>query len=295
MSETTTNPPEGKPKVGVVVGSGGIKAFAALALFEFLEANQITVDFMAGCSGGALTVAAYGAGYTLPQIRQVIADVLNPKLFAQVDYRTFLGMANLPFGHFDLGSGILKTEQIRQAYHKIFGDLRIENLRPTTVIQTTDVVTGEGVVLSHGLVADAVYASSAGFPLLPPICIEGKWLVDGAFSASLPVLEAVNRGMDVIIAAAFRQHLNDAVPKSFLEHTISFMGRTTNINESRELSLAIDLHHHEIVLLDVHFDRVIQMWEADALPLVFEMGERALEPKKREILAALANYRQTGR
>ena len=158
------------------------------------------------------------------------------------------------------------------------------------MLQTTDVVTGEGVVLSQGSVADAVYASSAGFPLLPPISIDGKWLVDGAFSSSLPVLEAVNRGMDVIIAAAFRQHLNDATPKSFFEHTVSFMGRTTNINESRELSLAIDLHHHEIVLLDVHFDRVVQMWEADALPLVFEMGQRALEPKKREILAALENY-----
>lgn len=284
----SSKPPQ--PKVGIVVGSGGIKAFAALALFDFLAEEQIAVDFMAGCSGGALAVAAYGAGYTLPQIRQAIADALDPKLFARLDYRTFLGMANLPFGHFDLSSGILKTEAIRQAYHKIFGNLRIEDLHPTTVIQATNVVTGEGVVLSQGLVADAVYASSAGFPLLPPICIDGNWLVDGAYSSSLPVLEAVNRGMDVIIAAAFRQHLHEALPKSFFEHTVAFLGRTTNINESRELSLAIDLHHHEIVLVDVHFDRVVQMWEADALPLVFAMGQRALEPKKREIRAAIANF-----
>jgi len=278
------------PKVGVVVGSGGIKAFAALALFDFLAEEQIAVDFMAGCSGGALSVAAYGAGYTLPQLRQTIAETLTPKLFAQLDYRTFLGMANLPFGHFDLSSGILKTNAIRQAYHKIFGDWRIEDLRPTTVIQATDVVTGEGVVLSQGLVADAVYASSAGFPLLPPICIEGRWLVDGAYSSSLPVLEAVNRGMDVIIAAAFRQHLHEALPKSFFEHAVAFLGRTTNINESRELSLAIDLHHYEIILLDVHFERVVQMWDADALPLVFATGQRSVAAKKREILSAMANF-----
>ncbi|CAN5410000.1 hypothetical protein BH10CHL1_BH10CHL1_06640 [soil metagenome] len=279
-----------RPKVGVVLGSGGIKAFAALALFEFLDENNIEVDFIAGCSGGALAAAACGAGYTVTQIQALLGEFVNRKLFTNVDYRTFLGMAGLPFGRFGNDSGILKAESIRQVYQGIFKDLQIEDLQPKMVIQATDVLTGDGVVLSQGSVADAVYASSAGFPLLPPIEIDGRWLVDGAFSSSLPVLEAVNRGIDVIIAVAFRQHLNGENPGSFFEHTVSFMGRTTNINEAREMALAIDLHHHEIVLIDVHFDRIIQMWDADAIPIVLEAGRKMLEPKKRAILAAITNF-----
>ncbi len=279
-----------RPKIGVVLGSGGIKAFASLALFEFLGENNIDIDFIAGCSGGALTAAAWGAGFTVVQIQTLLSEFVDRKLFTNLDYRTFLGMAGLPLGRFDNDSGILKAAGIRQVYQGIFKDLQIEDLRPTLAIQATDVLTGDGVVLRQGSVADAVYASSAGFPLLPPIQIDGQWLVDGAFSSSLPVLEAVNQGMDVIIAVAFRQHLNGENPGSFFEHVVSFMGRTTNINEIRELSLAIDLHHHEIVLIDVHFDRIIQMWDADAIPIVLEAGRKMLEPKKRAILAAIKNF-----
>jgi NTE family protein len=284
------NPAAGRPKVGVVLGSGGIKAFAALALFEFLDQHQIPVDFLAGCSGGGLMAAVRGAGFTSAQTQALMDQFLKRELFSQVDYQTFLGMARLPFGRFDKSSAILKSDRLRQALHGSFGERRIEDLQPETIIQTTDVLTGDGVPLSQGLLADAVYASVAGFPLLPPVQIDGRWLVDGAFSSSLPVLEAVNRGIDVILAVAFRQHLNGSDPPNFFEHVTAFMGRTTNINEMRELSLAIDLHHYEIVLIDIHFDRVIQMWHVDAMPAILETGRRAVEAKQAAILSAIANF-----
>jgi predicted acylesterase/phospholipase RssA len=46
---------ERRPKVGVVLGSGGIKPFSAIALFEFLDEMGIVVDLLVGCSGGGLT------------------------------------------------------------------------------------------------------------------------------------------------------------------------------------------------------------------------------------------------
>jgi NTE family protein len=155
------------------------------------------------------------------------------------------------------------------------------------------VLTGDGVVLRHGPLADAVYVSSAMFPLLPPLCVEERWLVDGAFSSSLPVLEAVNEGMDVIIAVNVRQSLKDGKPASFFEHVTSFMGRTCNINEIRELSLAIDLHHHEIILITISFDRVIQAWDAEALPHILEVGQQTVAKHAREILGAIASFSRT--
>jgi NTE family protein len=85
-------------------------------------------------------------------------------------------------------AGILKTDYVRQAFRDVFKDLRLEDLRPTTLLQTTDTLTGQGVVLSRGPVADALCATTALFPLLPPVCIESQWLVDGAYSSSVPVM-----------------------------------------------------------------------------------------------------------
>ncbi len=45
------NPDNRKPKVGIVVGSGGMKALSSIALFEFIDEAKIDVDLLIGCSG----------------------------------------------------------------------------------------------------------------------------------------------------------------------------------------------------------------------------------------------------
>src|SRR5438105_1899333 len=103
-----------RPKVGVVLGSGGIKALGALALFEFLTEAEIEVDLMVGCSGGSIVCGLLGAGYSPTECRDLIATLLDRKLFAKTDYRTLLGMAGLGLGRFDKSSGMLKPEALRQ-------------------------------------------------------------------------------------------------------------------------------------------------------------------------------------
>lgn len=148
----------------MVIGSGDIKALAAVALFEFVDEAQIGIDLLVGCSGGSIMAALRGAGYTPAKIRDFITELLDRKLFRHIDYRSVMGIANLLFGRFDKSSGILKPDAIQQVYQRIFKDLRLEDLRPKTILQATDYQTGEGVVLSAGLVTEAVYASGAMFP-----------------------------------------------------------------------------------------------------------------------------------
>jgi NTE family protein len=279
---------ERRPKVGVVLGSGGIKTFSAIALFEFLDEMDIDIDLLIGCSGGGLAAAARGAGYNPAQMRNLIGKFVDRSVFSSVDYRTILGLARLPFGRFDKGAAILKADRIRQSYQDVFKDLELEDLRPTTLLQATDVLTGEGVVLSHGSVVDAICATTSAFPMLPPVCIEGRWLVDGAFSSSLPVMEAVKRNMDVIIAVAFRHRFAEE-PSDFLDYFTTFFGRPY-VLEEREMALAIDLHHHEIVIVDVHFDRIIHMWDMDEIPFILETGQKTVDRKKRAILSAIESF-----
>jgi len=283
-----------RPKVGIVLGGGGLKSLAAITLFEFLSAAQINIDLLVGCSGGGIIAALKGAGYDPAQMRNLITQLLNRKLLRQVDYRSVAGIAKLPFGRFDKSSGIMKGEPIRKVFHRIFKDLKLEELRPETILQATDYQTGEGVVLSTGLVADAVYASGAVFPILPPICIEGRWFVDGAYSSNVPVMEAVKRNMDVIIAVVLEEKLAPD-PHGFLECYFTIHKTLTRSLVRSQLSLSIDLHHHEIVIINVLFEKYIQVWDVDEAPAILAAGQKAVDQKKDEILSVIGSFQKASK
>ncbi len=273
----------------MVLGGGGLKCFAALALFELLDEIELEIDLLVGCSGGGLAAAARSAGFSPAEMRALIDEFADREIFSSVDYRTLLGLAHLPFGRFDKGAGVLKADRLRQAYQQVFKDLKLEDLRPTTLLQTTDILTGEGIVLSQGPVTDALCATTALFPLLPPTCVEGRWLIDGAYSSLVPVMEAVNRNMDVIIVFSVSTQ-SAANPGGFFEYFSNLINRTQIAHVRQEMALAIDLHHHEIVIVNVPFYQDIQMWDVDKVPVVLETGQKVVEQKKEEILSAIASF-----
>ena len=282
---------EKRPQVGVVIGSGGIKALAAVALFEFLSEAKIDIDLLVGCSGGSIVAALRGAGYEPAEMRDLIKKSLNRELFRNVDYRSILGIARLPFGRFDRTAGILKPDAIQKVYRSIFKDLRLEELHPKTILQVTDYQTGEGAVLTTGLVADAVYASGAMFPIIPPMCIEGRWFVDGGFSSPVPVMEAVKHNMDVVIAVVFQEKLAHE-PKGFVECFWNLPKIFTLSIHRSQISLSIDLHHYEIVIINISFDKYIQIWDVQEIPTILEAGEKAVDQKKEEILSVVRSFRK---
>ena len=105
-----------RPKVGVVLGSGGIKALAGIPLFEFLRLADIKVDLLVGCSGGSIICGGIGAGFSPAEFRSLAIEILDRKLFERVDYRSILGIVSPRLGRFDRASGILKPDAIREVY-----------------------------------------------------------------------------------------------------------------------------------------------------------------------------------
>jgi NTE family protein len=285
---------QSRPKVGMVLGSGGIKSLAAVALFEFLEEARVEVDLLVGSSGGSLMCALAGAGHTPSHIREIIGELLDRRLFARVDYRTILGMLSPRLGRFDRTSSLLKPQALQQLYRRLFRDLRLEDLRPKTVLQTTDIETGEGVVLSRGPVAEAVYASGAFFPALPPVRLEGRWLGDGVYSAPVPVMEAVKRHMDVIITLDYREGVS-APPRGFLDYFLRYIDNTHRSLSRSQMLLSIGLHHHEIVTIMVEFERSISIRDVQEVPAILEAGRRAVARSQAAILSAVHSFSASGR
>jgi NTE family protein len=277
------------PSIAVVIGSGGLKTFAAIALLEFLDEAGIEPDLLVGCSGGAVMSAMRACGYTPAEMQAMIPKLLNRELFSHVDYRVLLGIPRLPFGKFDFSRGILKGDALQALYRRIFGERRLEDMRPTTLLQVTDFQSGEGGVLSRGLIADAVYASGALFPALPMAQVEGRWLTDGGFSSPCPVLEAVKRRMDVILAVTMETRLHQE-PTSYVELFNHGQSMSSLSMIRSQMATAITLHHYEIIHLNMQFNVPVEIWEIEKVPYVLEVGRKAMEGKKDEILSAIRSF-----
>jgi len=216
-------------------------------------------------------------------------EKLQKELFSKPDYRSLLSIFNSRLGTFDKTSGILNPGKWRQALNDYFGDRKLEQLRPRTLIQTTDVDTGEGVILTKGSLADAVYASCAFFPAFPPAKIDGRYLGDGIYSAPVPVVEAIKRGMDVIIALDFKEKVRTE-PKGFFSCFYRHIDNTMRTLTRSQMFLSIELHHHEIVIVEVNFEHTINPWDVHELPAIIEAGRKAVEDHKSMILSAFTSF-----
>jgi len=60
-----------KQKVALVIGSGAIKCAASIGMFQVLEEENINVDLVVGCSGGAIYGVGIAAGMNLADIQEL--------------------------------------------------------------------------------------------------------------------------------------------------------------------------------------------------------------------------------
>ena len=144
-------------------------------------------------------------------------------------------------------------------------------------------------MLKNGLVRDAIYASGALFPLLPPLKINGQWLMDGVYSSPLPILEAVNEGMDVIITMSYEEQTTEE-SKGFVPYFMRSVSHSHQWLQRHQAALSVDLHHHEIIFINVVFDKYIGLRSVHRIPEIMEAGEKAVSDAKDEILRAITNF-----
>lgn len=275
-----------RPQVAIVLGLIGVRAAAAIPLFEFLDAEQIAVDLLLGTSGGAWLAAMHGAGYSPAQMHEWLAEMDRQKVYSQLDFQTLLGLANTKLARSGVGAALRKVDGLQQLARCIFGTRKLEDLHPKTVLQTSDCVGGGAVPLSEGDVATAVCAASAMTPYFPPQQIDGRWLADGAYVTPVPVLEAVKRHADVIIAL-YHEEVPKLQPKDLFEANYNLLSAYLSSLIKEQNLLAIDLHHHEIILLPLKLEPYIGPWETAALPALLQAGRQAVERGREEIMAAV--------
>jgi NTE family protein len=277
--------PSARPTVALVLSSGGLNPLASIPMLEFLAAHGIQLDLMVGCSGGSLVLLALSCGYASSELGALFKGLLKPSLFPK-DWSNLASMVGLRRKAFHRSQSVFKTDPIRKELRRLLGDRRMEDFGVPLILQATDFDTGEGVELDSGDLADAVYASIACYPFFHPIQLNGRWLFDGAFSAPLPILPAVRRGVDFIIAMDFSEKLK-ANPANFFEamvHLHKIVGKA--VSQSQMLA-SIDFNGGEMVYVKVRFPSSTNLWETSAYDQILEAGRQAVEEFGPEILAQI--------
>lgn len=235
----------------MAIGSGGIRPVAAIPVLEALERHGLAPDAFAGCSGGGVIAALAAAGYSARRSRRVVERLLRRELFAQLDLRGLLDLCGRRAAE---RRGLIRPDAILAMYRGVFGTGRIEELPFPLVLQATDLDSGEGVALRSGLVAEALYASSAAYPLLPPIRLGGRWLADGAFSRPTPAPPDAELRIAMIAAGP------DPAP-------LRLLGLRFPAGAAQE--------YEGVVALRIAIDRPVRWWDVHLIPELFAAGEEA--------------------
>jgi NTE family protein len=116
---------------------------------------------------------------------------------------------------------IYHREPLENLIHGLIGDVTFDDLERPLIVNTVDLNSGMQVFwgapgLTDVRVADAVYASLALPGFLPPMEIRGRFFMDGAAAANLPVGIATAYQRDLVVAVdvgssgALRAEVQDA-------------------------------------------------------------------------------------
>jgi NTE family protein len=209
---------EDMPRLGLAFAGGGAKAAAAVGVLTVLKREGIPVSCVAGTSMGAGVGGMFAAGYSPEEIEKIFLVNDWNDIFNDTPSRAFLtqeqkeagsrylleftfrdGMFKLPSG-LTAGQKLMNLVALKTLAASFEADLNFDRLPIPFRAVATDIETGKAVILSHGLLHEAIRASMAIPLVFQPVEIDGKLLVDGGLVNNLPVDVVKAMGSDVVIA-----------------------------------------------------------------------------------------------
>jgi len=265
-----------KPRVALVIGSGSVKCAAALGLMKVLERENIDVDLVVGCSGGAIYAALIALGWSVEKATEATLRMWTREVTSKRSTKAMLQLVLPWIFKFDETFGLIDDALINRRLLAGFDGATFAQTRIPLFVTATDLYNGEQVVMSEGNVAEAVRASMSIPYIFPPYKVNGRYLVDGYQSDPLPIGVAIKEGADIIIALGFESPYQEQVT-SLMRYNFQISSVTSNNLLKTNFAFHNLAHHSEIIPVLPEFKHRIKLFDTDKLPYVIEEGERAAE------------------
>ncbi len=276
-----------KPLLALVIGSGSVKCAAALGLMKVFERENIDVDMVVGCSGGAIYASLIALGWPVERATEATLRLWTKEVTAKRNPRALFQLLLPWIFKFDETFGMIDDRIIVHRLKEAFGSTTFAQTRIPLYIAATDLYSGEQVAISEGKIADAIRASMSIPYIFPPYKLNGHYFIDGYQSDPLPVGVAMREGADIIVAMGFESPYQEHIT-SLMRYNFQISSVTSNNLLKTNFAFHNLAHHSEIVPILPEFQHRIKLFDTDKIPEVIEEGERAAEKQLRYLKELLA-------
>ena len=158
--------------ISLALGGGGAKGNSHIGVIRRLEKEGFRIRAVAGTSFGGIVAAVYALGKTPDQIEE---------LFSRVDQTRLYGHAS------GEGPSLLGLAGATKLFDEVFGEKTFDDLSLPCGLAAVDLKSAREVILTEGLVRDALLATIALPGIFPPRHIQDWELVDGGTLDPVPV------------------------------------------------------------------------------------------------------------
>ena len=189
------------PSIGVALGGGAVLGASHIGTLRALEEHQLQPDCVAGTSIGALIAALYAFGVDTERLETIAVDL------------NWLDISSISLSKM----GLLSNKKLGGVIDRHIGSKKIEDAEIPLAIVTTDLSSGEKVVLREGDLATAIMASTCIPGIFIPVESEGRILVDGGLVENVPVSALLEMGAERIIAVDINAHRLYSKPDDIIE------------------------------------------------------------------------------
>ncbi len=207
------------PKIGLALSGGGARSISELGVLRALEEKNIPIEIIVGTSMGSIVGGLYSAGYSIDELDSVLQNTAWNEFFSPhqstrndlfIDQKITEDRAIISL-RMDGLNPIIPTSISsgqRAANHlnllainaPVLADDNYDKFFYKYRAVSTDLISGEKILLDKGPLGLAMRASSSVTLLLPPVKKDSLYLVDGGLVANVPVKETRALGADLIIA-----------------------------------------------------------------------------------------------
>ncbi len=214
-SETHDLPTQEDVKVGLVLSGGGAKGLAHIGALKVIEDAGVRIDYIGGTSMGAIVGALYASGYKAKELDSIFRSVdFDAFIQDQLprDAKTFYEREDsekyaitLPFDNFKVGlpKGLSKGQNFYNQFSRYTAHVNdihdFDKLPIPFFCMSTNIETGEQILLDKGYLPEAVAASGALPSIFSPIELDGVLMTDGGVSNNYPVKEIREKGAEIVI------------------------------------------------------------------------------------------------
>jgi len=249
-------------KIALALGGGAARGLAHVGVLKVLEKEGFHFDLIVGTSIGAIIGGLYALNPRAEDMEDRILKYLESEEFKKfrmdsfrresekkdISLKRFIPLIpnllerGIFFGKSLTRLSFISSEIVKENSLYLFGESSFQESRIPLYVVATDMDSGTEYVLSQGLIRDAVAASCAIPSILPPVCIEGKTLVDGGCVSLVPINAARQLGATLVIACN--------VGKSQLSTSYPLKSGFDVVMRSYDITL-FSLRSHQIMGADV--------------------------------------------